>query len=108
MNRLNDIFSALSDPTRRAILAQLARGSASVADLARPFNMTVQAVSKHVRVLERAGLVSRERDAQRRLSRLELAPLKELDEWLAAYRVLWTKHLDRLEAHLDQRRKLKP
>lgn len=105
MERLSQTLGALADPTRRAILARLSRGSASVAELAEPFDMTAQAISKHVGVLERAGLVSRERDAQRRLSRLELAPLKEVDKWLAAYRRLWSSRLDNIANVLDRIKK---
>lgn len=105
MDRLSQTLGALADPTRRAILARLARGKASVTELAQPFHMTAQAVSKHVAVLQRAGLVSRERDAQRRLSRLELAPLKEVDKWLAAYRRLWDSRLDNIAKVLDRIKK---
>lgn len=105
MDRLSQTLSALADPTRRAILARLARGKASVTELAQPFHMTAQAVSKHVAVLERAGLVSRERDAQRRLSRLELAPLKKVDKWLAAYRRLWDSRLDNIAKVLGRIKK---
>jgi DNA-binding transcriptional ArsR family regulator len=87
-------FSALADPTRRAILARLIEGGASVAELAQPFEMSVRAVSKHIRVLERAGLVTRERAAQRRPSRLHLTPLREVDDWLSTYRRLWQGRLD--------------
>jgi DNA-binding transcriptional ArsR family regulator len=95
-DRLSQTLAALADPTRRAILFQLSRGDASVGELAKPFDMTSQAVSKHVGVLERAGLVSRRRDAQRNVSRLELAPLQEVDDWLAAYRRLWEARLDNI------------
>lgn len=105
MDRLSQTLGALADPTRRAILAQLARGSASVAELAQPFDLTVQAVSKHVGVLQRAGLVSRERDAQRRLSRLEIAPLRDVDEWLATYRRLWESRLENISDVLDRIKK---
>lgn len=98
---LSSTFHALADPTRRAILARLAVGEASVGELAKPFDMSVRAVSKHVGVLQDAGLVSRSIDAQRRLSRLESAPLKELDHWLDGYRLLWTCRLDRLGLVLD-------
>jgi DNA-binding transcriptional ArsR family regulator len=105
MDRLSQTLGALADPTRRAILARLARGTASVTELAQPFHMTPQAVSKHVAVLERAGLVSRRRDAQRRLSRLELAPLKEVDKWLDAYRRHWGSRLDNIAKVLDRIKK---
>jgi DNA-binding transcriptional ArsR family regulator len=93
---LSRTLSALADPTRRAILARLMLGDASVAELSQPFEMSVRAISKHVGVLERAGLVSRERDAQRRPSRLQLAPLREVDDWLATYRRLWEGRLDNI------------
>lgn len=90
-------FSALADPTRRAMLARLVLGEASVVELAQPFQMSARAVSKHVRVLERAGLVVRSRDQQRRPSRLQAAPLREVDAWLADYRQLWTQRMDRID-----------
>src|ERR671916_2837307 len=88
-SRLDATFSALADPTRRAILARLARGDASVTELAKPFAMSQPAISKHLKVLERAGLISRGRDAQRRPCRLQAKPLAEADGWLEAYRQLW-------------------
>jgi DNA-binding transcriptional ArsR family regulator len=87
-------LSALADPTRREILMHLREGDASVAELAAPFEMTVRAVSKHIGVLERAGLVSRQRDAQRRLSRLQALPLKQVDEWLDTFRACSEAGLD--------------
>jgi DNA-binding transcriptional ArsR family regulator len=99
---LTSTFSALADPTRRAILARLALGEASVAELAEPFEMTVRAVSKHIAVLERAGLVVRGRDAQKRPSRLQIGPLREIDDWLGAYRDLWEKRFDRMEEVLKR------
>lgn len=96
-------FAALADPTRRAILARLATGEASVAELATPFDMSARAVSLHVSVLEKAGLVSRTKDAQRRPSKLELAPLKEVDVWLGQYRALWEGRLDRMAELLKER-----
>jgi len=98
--QLDRTFSALADPTRRAILARLAEGEATVNDLAEPFPISVQAVSKHLKVLERAVLISRGRDAQLRPSRLEAAPLREAVDWLSAYREFYEGRLDRLEAHL--------
>ena len=98
-------FAALADPTRRAILARLAIGEASVGELAEPFDMTVRAVSKHVGVLEKAGLVERGRDAQRRPSRLRLAPLQQVNDWLDAYRRLWEGRLDRIDDVLARIRK---
>ena len=97
---LSRTLQALADPTRRAILAQLALSDASVAELAQPFDMSVRAVSKHVGVLERAGLVSRSRDAQRRLSHLEASRFKEMDDWLADYRRFWDRNLDSLGTYL--------
>lgn len=101
-DRLDATFAALADPTRRAILARLALGEASVGELAEPFAMSQPAVSKHLRVLERAGLVSRGRDAQRRPSRLEARPLAEATEWLAKYRHFWEGSFERLDALLDE------
>lgn len=100
MSQLDLTFAALADPTRRAILSRLALGEASVAELAEPFEISVRAVSLHVGVLEKAGLVTRSKDAQRRPSRLELAPLVEVDQWLASYRRLWEGRLDRMEEAL--------
>jgi len=99
-DRLSATFAALADPTRRAILAQLAAGEQSVTDLASPFAMSLPAVSKHLRVLERAGLIARGRDAQRRPCRIEPAPLKDVAEWAERYRALWEGRLDRLDAYL--------
>lgn len=98
--RLDATFTALADPTRRAILARLASGEASVTELAEPFAMSQPAISKHLKVLEKAGLISRGRDAQRRPCRLEAAPLGELSGWLDRYREHWEERLDRLEALL--------
>ena len=99
---LGSTFAALADPTRRAILARLATGEASVAELAEPFDMTQPAVSKHLRVLERAGLIVRGRDAQRRPSRLEAKPLAEAVLWLETYRRFWEGRFQRLDALLDE------
>lgn len=99
-NRLDATFAALADPTRRAILARLASGEASVAELAEPFSMTQPAISKHLKVLERAGLVSRGKDAQRRPRRLEAAPLKEVAEWADKYRRFWDASYRRLDSYL--------
>jgi DNA-binding transcriptional ArsR family regulator len=102
MDRLSDTFQALADPTRRAILARLASGEASVNELAKPFAISQPAISKHLKVLERAGLISRSREAQYRPCRLEPQALKKVDEWLEDYRRLWNARLDRLEAYLDK------
>jgi DNA-binding transcriptional ArsR family regulator len=98
-DQLNATFAALADPTRRAILARLADGEATVKQLAEPFPITVQAVSKHLRVLERAGLIERGRTAQLRPSRLRGTPFKDATEWLESYRQFWEGSFD----HLDQR-----
>ena len=100
-DRLDATFAALADPTRRAIIARLASGEASVSELARPFAMSQPAISKHLKVLERAGLISRGRDAQRRLSRLEAKPLGEAEAWLEGYRKLWEGAFQRLDALLE-------
>jgi DNA-binding transcriptional ArsR family regulator len=99
---LNATFAALADPTRRAILARLARGDASVQELAEPFDMSLPAISKHLKVLERAGLVSRGRDAQRRPGRIEAAPLQEATEWMERYRRFWEGSFDRLDDYLRE------
>lgn len=100
--RLDATFAALADPTRRAILARLASGEASVNELAAPFEMSQPAISKHLKVLERAGLISRGRDAQRRPRRLEAEPLAEVTEWLERYREFWEESYLRLDALLDE------
>lgn len=100
-DRLSTTLTALADPTRRAILARLALGEATVGDLAEPFAMSLPAVSKHLKVLERAGLITKGRAAQWRPCRIAPAPLAELDAWLAGYRRLWEARLDRLENFLD-------
>jgi DNA-binding transcriptional ArsR family regulator len=97
---LSNVFSALADPTRRAILARLALGEASVTELAKPFQMTGPGISKHLKVLERAGLVVRGRAAQWRPSRLEARPLKDAADWLDHYRCYWEASFDRLDEHL--------
>src|SRR5215468_10478062 len=101
-HRLDITFAALADPTRRAILARLALGEASVLELAEPFHMSQPAISKHLKVLERAGLVSRGRDAQRRPRRLEAKPLAEATEWLEGYRRFWEGSFARLDALLEE------
>jgi DNA-binding transcriptional ArsR family regulator len=100
--RLNGTFAALADPTRRAILARLASGDASVMELAKPFAMSQPAISKHLRVLERAGLISRGRDAQRRPCRIEARPLAEANGWLEKYRKIWEGNFQRLDALLNE------
>jgi DNA-binding transcriptional ArsR family regulator len=100
--RLDATFAALSDPTRRAILARLTSGEASVAELAEPFAMTQPAISKHLKVLERAGLISRGRDSQRRPSRLESKPLVEVAQWLERYRQFWEPSFLRLDGLLEE------
>ena len=100
--RLDATFAALADPTRRAILARLASGEASVTELAKPFAMSQPAISKHLKVLERAGLISRRRDAQRRPCRLEAQPLADASGWLEGYRQFWEGSFQRLDALLDE------
>lgn len=100
VDHLNDTFSALADPTRRAILARLADGEATVTELAEPFPVSLQAVSKHLRVLERAGLITRGRSAQWRPCRLHAAPLEAATDWLHDYRRFWEQSFDRLDEHL--------
>ncbi len=102
VDRLSRTFSALADPTRRAILARLASGEASVTELAAPFDMSLPAVSKHLKVLERAGLVSRGREAQWRPCRLHAKPLKGAADWLERYRAFWEQSLDHLEDYLEE------
>jgi DNA-binding transcriptional ArsR family regulator len=100
--RLDAAFSALADPTRRAIVARLSAGEATVKELAEPFSISLQAVSKHIRVLERSGLISQRVDAQRRPCRLELETANELIDWIAEQKQRWEGRLDALEAHLEQ------
>jgi DNA-binding transcriptional ArsR family regulator len=99
---LSTTFSALADPTRRAILARLATGEAMVGELAEPFEMTLPAVSKHLKVLQRAGLIARGREAQWRPCRLEAAPLKSAADWIEHYRRFWDESLDRLDSYLKE------
>jgi DNA-binding transcriptional ArsR family regulator len=101
-DRLDATFAALADPTRRAILARLASGNASVMELAEPFAMSQPAISKHLKVLERAGLISRGRDAQRRPRRLEAKPLAEANQWLERYRQYWEENFQRLDVLLAE------
>ena len=102
MDNLDATFAALADSTRRAILARLAKGEASVTDLAEPFAMSQPAISKHLKVLEGAGLISRGRDAQRRPCRIEAKPLEEASGWLDGYRQIWEGNFQRLDALLDE------
>jgi len=104
---LSATFAALADPTRRAILGRLRSGDATVLELAEPFDMSLPAVSKHLKVLERAGLISRSRDAQRRPCRIEAAPLKEAARWMERYRRLWDERLDRLDDYLREMKTMK-
>ncbi|SEC31122.1 transcriptional regulator, ArsR family [Rhizobiales bacterium GAS188] len=104
-DRLSTTFSALADPTRRAILARLTLGTASVTELAEPFQMTGPGVSKHLKVLERAGLITRGREAQWRPCRLEAAPLKDAADWLEHYRRFWEASFDRLDEYLSDLQK---
>jgi DNA-binding transcriptional ArsR family regulator len=102
MTQLDITFSALADPTRRAILARLARGETSVTELAKPFEMTLPGISKHLKVLERAGLIARGRDAQSRPCRLQASPLKDAANWIERYRRFWEQSFDRLEDYLKE------
>src|ERR1700738_3792429 len=101
-DRLSATFAALADPTRRAILARVATGETSVSELARPFDMSLPAISKHLKVLERAGLIVRGRQAQWRPCRLKAQPLKDAARWIEAYREHWEQRLDRLDAYLHE------
>jgi DNA-binding transcriptional ArsR family regulator len=100
-DQLSATFAALADPTRRAILARLAVGETSVTELAAPFEMTMPAISKHLKVLERAGLISKGREAQWRPRRLEATPLREADAWIERYREFWEERFDRLDDYLQ-------
>jgi DNA-binding transcriptional ArsR family regulator len=101
-DRLSVIFAALADPTRRAMLARLADGEATVTELARPFPISLPAISRHLKVLERAGLIARSRSGQWRSSSLQAAPLQEAAEWMDQYRQFWDANFDRLDAHLQR------
>lgn len=105
VDHLSATFAALSDPTRRAILARLARGETNVAELAKPFDMSQPAISKHLKVLERAGLISRGRDAQFRPCRLEAKRLEEATQWMERYRRFWEESFDRLDVLLEEMKK---
>lgn len=107
MDRLTETFAALADPTRRAILARLASGEASVTELARPFDMSMPGISKHLKVLERAQLITRGRDAQWRPCRLDAGPLKDAAEWIGTYRQFWEESFDRLDDYLNELKKEK-
>jgi DNA-binding transcriptional ArsR family regulator len=106
-DRLTSTFAALADPTRRAILARLMSGQASVTELAEPFRMTMPAVSKHLKVLEKAGLIARGREAQWRPCRLDGEPLRDVAEWMEPYRRFWDESFDRLDDYLQQIKKEK-
>ncbi|MBD2677657.1 MULTISPECIES: helix-turn-helix transcriptional regulator [Nostoc] len=101
-DRLSLTFAALADPTRRAILAHLAKGEASVTELAQPFDMSLPAISKHLKVLERAGLIARSREAQWRPCRLEAQALKDVADWIEQYSQFWEQNLDRLDEYLQE------
>jgi len=102
IDHLSGTFAALADPTRRAILARLARGEASVGEVAKPFDMSMPAISKHLKVLEHAGLIARSREGQLRPCRLQARPLKDASDWLETYRRFWEQSFDRLSAYLEE------
>jgi DNA-binding transcriptional ArsR family regulator len=108
VDHLSGTFSALADPTRRAILARLATGEATVNELAKPFDISLPAISRHLKVLEQAGLISRGREAQWRPCRLEAAPLEELASWVERYRKFWDRSFDRMDAYLAELQKGSP
>jgi DNA-binding transcriptional ArsR family regulator len=105
---LSATFAALADPTRRAILARLASGETSVKELAEPFDISAPAITKHLKVLERAGLITRSREAQRRPCRLQAVPLKEVADWVEPYRHYWEQSFDRLDSYLKELKRKKP
>ena len=105
VDQLSSTFAALADPTRRAILSRLVTGECSVTELAEPFDMSLPAVSKHLRVLERAGLIGRGREAQWRPCRIEAGPLKDASDWIEDYRHIWEARLDRLDDYLKELKK---
>ncbi len=107
-DRLSVIFSALADPTRRAILARLSDGDATVSELAEPFSISLPAISRHLKVLEHAGLISRSRSAQWRSSSLNAGPLREVTDWMEPYRKFWDTSFDRLDAHLKRMKAVEP
>ena len=102
MDRLNETFAALADPTRRAIVMRLAEGEATVNELAAPFNISLPAISRHLKVLETAGLITRGRSAQLRPCRIEAGPLKEIGDWVERYRGFWDQSFDRLDTYLSE------
>ncbi len=104
-DQLSATFSALADPTRRAILGRLMEGEATVNELAEPFSVSLPAISRHLKVLEGAGLIARDRDGRARPSRLRPEPLREADGWIEDYRAMWERRMDRLDAHLTKRPK---
>jgi DNA-binding transcriptional ArsR family regulator len=104
-DRLSTIFAALADPTRRAILARLTEGDATVSELAEPFPISLPAISRHLKVLEQAGLIARSRSAQWRWSSLQAGPLKEATDWMEPYRRFWDSNFERLDAHLERMKK---
>ena len=108
LDNLSSTFAALADPTRRAILAQLASGERTVSELAQPFDISMPAISKHLRVLERAGLIARGREAQWRPCRIEAGPIKEVADWAERYRAIWERRLDRLDTYLKHLTKKEP
>ena len=107
-DHLSDVFGALADPTRRAILARLANGESSVSEIARPFKISLPAITKHLKVLERSGLIARSRNAQWRPCRLNAEPMKEAADWLQHYRRHWEESFDRLDEYLNQLKSKKP
>ncbi len=107
-DRLSVIFSALADPTRRAILARLSDGDATVSELAEPFSISLPAISRHLKVLEHAGLISRSRSAQWRSSSLNAGSLREVTDWMEPYRKFWDTSFDRLDAHLKRMKAVEP
>jgi DNA-binding transcriptional ArsR family regulator len=107
-DQLSSTFAALADPTRRAILARLTSGEASVTDLAEPFDMSLPAISKHLKVLERAGLIARTRDAQWRPCKLDAGPLRDASDWLERYREFWEQSFDRLDEYLRALKQKQP
>ena len=102
LDQLSDTFQALADPTRRAMLAKLTQGEASVQELAKPFHMSLPAISKHLKVLEKSGLIIRRSEAQKRLCKLQTKPIKDAVEWLEHHRKLWEERLDRLDEYLKE------